>query len=46
MMKGNGKLIFSALLMALLIGAVMSGCGGGGGSSAPAGTGTLSGSAK
>jgi len=45
-MKSKGKLIFCAVLMALLFAAAMSGCGGGGGSAATSGSGTLSGSAK
>ena len=45
-MKNKGKLIYCAVLMALLFAAAMSGCGGGGGTAATSGSGTLSGSAK
>ncbi len=44
-MKSTGKLIFGVLLMALLLSATMTGCGGGD-SAATSGSGTLSGSAK
>ncbi len=44
-MKNNGKRVVFALIMALVVGAVMAGCGGGG-SASPGGSGTLSGSAK